>query len=64
MKRLGTQINEDGKTVWRINCGNVERKAMYGQKPIWETVAETCDTPHTPAELMAMCEKHGFGYES
>lgn len=62
MKLMGYQINEDGKCEWRNNGGVIERKFHYISNPHWETVADSPDTPQTPADLEAMCKQGGFEY--
>ena len=62
MKKLGTEIGEDGATEWRNNGGCIERWALYSGKERWEDVAETPETPHTAKELKKFCEDGGFKY--
>ena len=60
---MGTQISEDGRIEWRNNGGTIERRFLYASGQ-WERVAESPETPHTSAELRAMCAAGEYGYEA
>lgn len=58
MKYLGTQISEDGATLWRNNGRCVERLEIYASSE-WE---EANLPEATPEGLRKFCEEGGFGY--
>ena len=58
MKYLGTQISEDGATLWRNNGGWVERLEIYASSE-WKD-AKLLEA--TPEGLRKFCEEGGFGY--
>ncbi len=62
IERLGYEISEDGRTLWRVNRGVTERRALYANNQAWEAVA--APAPKTPAELRTHCKQGGFGFEA
>ena len=58
---IGTQISEDGKTIWRNNGGIIERNSLYSGKPEWEPVGGD-GVPRTPDELREMCTTGGYEF--
>jgi len=60
--KLGYQISEDGRTLWRNNGGAIERRHLYAGTG-WEVVADTPQTPRTEAELKNYCILGGYGFQ-